>query len=59
MSYFTREGPGKKHGTNKPPPTRRIQERSKEDDTCPTNLLGPPSLESVLAEQGMHLQERS
>ena len=28
MSYFTTGGPGKEHGTNKPPPTRRIQERS-------------------------------
>ena len=41
-------GPGKEHGTNKPPPTRRIQKRSKEDATCPTNLLGPTSLESIL-----------
>ena len=31
MSYFTTGGPGKEHGTNKPPPTRRILERSKGD----------------------------
>jgi len=29
-------GPGKKPGTNKPPPTGRVQERSKGDATCPT-----------------------
>ena len=31
MSYFITGGPGKEHGTNKPPPTGRIQERSKGD----------------------------
>ena len=36
MGYFTTGGPGKGHGTNKPPPTRRVQERSKEDTTCQT-----------------------
>ena len=27
-------GPGKEHGTNKPPPTRRVRERSEGDTTC-------------------------
>ena len=36
MSCFTTEGPAKEHGTNKPPPTRRVQERSKGDTTRPT-----------------------
>ena len=31
MSSFTTGGPGKEHGTNKPPPIKRIQERSKRD----------------------------
>ena len=35
-------GPGKEHGTNKPPPTRRVQERSKGDTTCPTTSQNPP-----------------
>ena len=30
MSCFRTGSPGKEHGTNKPPPTRRVQERSKE-----------------------------
>ena len=33
--------PGKEHGTNKPPPTRRAQERSKGDTTCPTTSQNP------------------
>ena len=35
MSYFTR-GPSKEHRIHKPPPTRRIWERSKGDTACPT-----------------------
>ena len=35
-------GPGKGHGTNKPPPTGRVQERSKGDTTCPTTSQNPP-----------------
>ena len=46
MSYFTKGGPGKEYGTNKPPPTGRIQERSKGDSTCLTNLPESSSLES-------------
>ena len=38
---FTTGGPGKEHGTNKPPRTR-IQERSKGDTTCPTTSQNPP-----------------
>ena len=34
-------GPGKDHETNKPPPTRRVQERSKGDTTCPTTSQNP------------------
>ena len=36
VSYFTAGGPGKEHRTNKPPPTGRVQERSKGDTTCLT-----------------------
>ena len=35
-------GPGKEHGTNKPPPTRRVQERSKGDTICLTTSQNPP-----------------
>ena len=31
MSYLRTGGPGKERGTNKPPPSGRIQERSKEE----------------------------
>ena len=41
MSCFTTGGPGKEHGTNKPPPTGRVQERSKGDTTCPTTSQNP------------------
>ena len=41
MSCFTTEGPGKEQGTNKPPPTRRVRERSKGDTTCPTTSQNP------------------
>ena len=34
-------GPGKEHGTNKPPPTRRVLERSKQDTMCPTTSQNP------------------
>jgi len=33
--------PAKEHGTNKPPPTGRVQERSKGDTTCPTTSQNP------------------
>ena len=36
VSYFTTGGPTKEHGTNKPSPTRRVQERLKGGTTCPT-----------------------
>ena len=42
---------GKEHGTHKPPPTGRVQERSKGDTTCPTTsqnpLWHPPRLNKV------------
>ena len=41
MSCFMTGGPGKEHRTNKPPPTRRVQERSKGDTTCPTTSQNP------------------
>ena len=41
MSCFTTGGPGKEQGTNKPPPTRRVRERSKGDTTCPTTSQSP------------------
>ena len=34
-------GPAKEHGTNKPPPTRGIWERSKRDTTCLTTSQNP------------------
>ena len=34
-------GPGKEHGTNKPPSTERVQERSKGDATCLTTSQNP------------------
>ena len=34
MSYLTTGGPGKECGTNKLPPTGRIQERSKGERRC-------------------------
>ena len=42
MSCFMTGGPGKEHRTNKPPPTGRVQERSKGDTTCPTTSQNPP-----------------
>ena len=41
MSCFTKGGPGKEHGTNKPPPTGRVWERSKVDTMCPTTSQNP------------------
>ena len=35
-------GPGKEHGTNKPPPAGRIGKRWKGDATCPTMAQDPP-----------------
>ena len=40
-SCLTTGGPGKEHGTNEPPPTGRVQERSKGDTTCPTTSQNP------------------
>ena len=41
MSCFRTGGPGKEHRTNKPPPTRRVRERSKGDTMCPTTSQNP------------------
>ena len=41
MRCFRTGGPGKEHGTNKPPPTGRVWEMSKRDTTCPTTSQNP------------------
>ena len=41
MSCFTTGGPGKEQGTNKPPPTGRVQERSKGETTSLTTSQNP------------------
>ena len=41
MRRSTTEGPGKEHGSNKPPSTRRVLERSNGDTTCPTTSQNP------------------
>ena len=41
-SCFMTGGPGEEHGTEKPPPTGRVRERSKGDTTCPTPSQNPP-----------------
>ena len=41
MSCFTTGSPVQEHGTNKPPPTRRVWKRSKGDTTCPTISQNP------------------
>ena len=55
MSCFMTGGPGKELGTNKPPPTGRVRERSKE--TPYVYLPESFSLASILAEQGVYHQE--
>ena len=50
-------GPGKEYRTNKPPPTRRLWERSKGDTTKGDHLPESFSMASILVEQGMHHQE--
>ena len=57
VSYFTTGGSHKEHGTNKPPPIGRIQEMSKGDTTCPTNLPESFLLASILTEQCVSHQE--
>ena len=41
ISCFTTGGPAKEHGTSKPPPTRRVWERSKGDTTYATTSQNP------------------
>ena len=41
MNCFPTGGPGKEHGTYKPPPTRRIRERPKGDTTYLTTSQNP------------------
>ena len=57
LSYFTTAGPGKEHGINKPPPTRRIQERSKGDVICPTTSQNPSRWHPSWLSNGMSHQE--
>ena len=42
VSYFMMGVPSKEHGTNKPPPTGRIWERSKGYAACPTTSRNRP-----------------
>jgi len=55
MSYLTTGSPGKECGTNKLPPTGRIQERSKGErrlqSICPPNLPESFLLESIFEER--------
>ena len=52
MSCFRTGSPGKEHGTNKPPPTGRVQERSKGDTTSLTTFQNLPcSHQSWLTKQ--------
>ena len=53
MSCFMTGGSGEEHGTNKPPPTGRVRERSKGDTTMSDQLPESFSLASILAEQGL------
>ena len=61
MSYFRTEGAGKGQGTNKPPPARKIWERSKGErrgqSVCPANFPESSVLEPILAEQRVCYQE--
>ena len=41
INCFMTGGPGNENGTNKPPPTRIVLERSKGDTTCPTTSQNP------------------
>ena len=41
MSCFMTGDPDKEYGTNKPPPTRRVQERWKGDTACPSTSQNP------------------
>jgi len=49
--------PDKEYGTNKPPPTGRVRERSK-GDTASVHFPESLSLASILAEPYVHHQER-
>ena len=42
LSHFPAGGPGKEHGTNKPPATGRVRETSKEGTRCPATSQDPP-----------------
>ena len=44
MSCFMTGDPGKEYRTNKPPPTERVQERSKGDPVCPSTSQNPSRL---------------
>ena len=62
MSYLTTGSPGKECGTNKLPPTGRIQERSKGERRCQAICLTnfPESLlESILAKESEWLARGS
>ena len=60
MTCFTTGGPGKEQGTNKPPPTRRVRERSKGDTMYLTTSPNPSVWHPCwLNKEGMHHQKDS
>ena len=62
MSCFMTGGPGKEHRTNMPPPTWRVQKRSKSDTICPTTSQNPsrwhPSWPNKRAPPGRTLSQK-
>ena len=51
LSHFPTRGPGKEHGTNKPPPSGRVQEKSK---GAPGALPPPRTLPGIHLGQVTH-----
>ena len=61
VSYFMTGGPGEEHVTNKPPPTGRTGEMSKEDSMSyhlPEFLLASTLTEPCVCHQGMITQRK-
>ena len=57
MRCFMTGDPDKEYGTNKPPPTGRVWERSKGDTTCPTTSQNPSRWHPSWLNKGVHHQE--
>ena len=57
MSCFMTGDPGKEHGTNKPPPTGRVRERSERKHRVSVHFPESLSLAPILAERCVHHQE--